>query len=93
MRARTWVLPTVAVLGLLSIYPLLFAIEVSLRTPAGHGFSNFTRLVRDQFFLVALAQTLVYTAGALVISLRLGCYWRSCSTGSFGDGWSFVPSC
>ena len=72
MRARGWVLPAIAVLALLSIYPLLFAIEVSLRTPAGHGFSNFTRLVQDEFFLVALAQTLVYTAGAQVIEFTLG---------------------
>ena len=67
-----YVLPTVGVLALLSVYPLIFAIEVSLRTPAGHGFSNFTRLIEDQFFLVALAQTLVYTAGALVIEFTLG---------------------
>ena len=71
-HSRLWVAPAVVVLGALSIYPLLFAIEVSLRTPQGYGLGNFARLARDQFFLVALAQTLVYTAGALVVEFTLG---------------------
>ena len=69
---RKWTIPAVGLLGLLSIYPLVFAVEVSLRTPAGYGLTNFTRLAHDQFFLVALAQTLVYTAGALVIEFIAG---------------------
>jgi len=76
MRDRSfrwlWVAPALAVLGILSIYPLFFAIEVSLRTPQGYGFGNFTRLVTDRFFLVSMGQTLVYTAGALVLEFTLG---------------------
>jgi multiple sugar transport system permease protein len=70
--SRAWLAPAVGVLAALSIYPLLFAVEVSLRTPAGHGFANFARLAQDQFFHVALAQTLAYTAGALVLEFALG---------------------
>ncbi len=76
MRARhrpwLWLAPALAVLMLLSIYPLLFAIEVSLREGSGYGLGNFTRLPRDRFFLVALGQTLVYTTGALAVEFTLG---------------------
>ncbi len=70
--ARTWWLPAVAVLGLLSVYPLVFAVEVSLRTPAGYSLANFARLVADRLFLISLGQTLVYTAGALAVEFTLG---------------------
>ena len=67
-----WTAPAVGVLALLSIYPMFFAIEVSLRTGSGYGLGNFARLAGDGFFLVSLAQTLVYTAGALVVEVTLG---------------------
>ncbi len=67
-----WLAPTLGVLGLLSIYPLFFAIEVSLHTPSGYGWSNFLRLGEDRFFLLSLGQTLIYTAGALVMEFFLG---------------------
>ena len=67
-----WLAPALGVLGLLSIYPLIFAIEVSLRTPSGYGLGNFLRLGEDRFFLVSLGQTLVYTSGALVTEFILG---------------------
>jgi multiple sugar transport system permease protein len=72
MRPRAWVIPAVALLLLLTAYPFLFSVEISLRTPAGHSLSNFTRLFGDAFFHVALLQTLIYTAGALVVEFSLG---------------------
>lgn len=67
-----WLAPAVAVLLLLTIYPLFFAVEVSLRTPSGYGVGNFTRLATDRFFLISLGQTLIYTAGALAVEFSLG---------------------
>ena len=51
------VAPTVAVLVALSIYPLVYAVRVSLQTGAGErarwSLQNFSRLASDQFFLDA----------------------------------------
>ncbi len=67
-----WLAPAIFVLAVLSIYPLIFAVEVSLRTPAGYGLGNFVRLATDRLFLISLWQTLVYTAGALAVEFTLG---------------------
>jgi multiple sugar transport system permease protein len=66
--------PTVAVLFTLSIYPLIYAIKVSLQTGAVPSWtlSNFSRLASDQFFLAALGHTFVYAAVALTIEFLLG---------------------
>ena len=68
--------PAVAVLLALSIYPLIYAIKVSLQTTAGQqvawSFQNFTRLASDKFFLEALAHTLVYAVVALTFEFLLG---------------------
>jgi multiple sugar transport system permease protein len=68
--------PAVAVLLALSIYPLVYAIKVSLQTTAGQqvvwSFQNFTRLASDKFFLEALAHTLVYALVALTFEFLLG---------------------
>jgi multiple sugar transport system permease protein len=65
--------PTIAVLLALTIYPLIYAIKVSFQTESGtFTFSNFTRLLSDQFFLSALAHTFVYAAIALTIEFLLG---------------------
>lgn len=70
------VLPAVAVLLALSVYPLIYSITVSLQTqtPAGATWSlgNFTRLFSDSFFLTALVHTLVITAIALTFELVIG---------------------
>ena len=71
-RPWLWLAPALVVLAALSIYPLLFAIEVSLRDGSGYGLGNFARLPRDGFFLTALGQTLVYTAAALAVEFTLG---------------------
>lgn len=68
--------PAVSVLLALSIFPLIHAISLSLQVTSGGttlwSLGNFTRLFSDQFFLAALAHTLVYAASALTIEFFLG---------------------
>jgi multiple sugar transport system permease protein len=68
--------PTIAVLLALSIYPLFYSVKISLQTESGgrvrYGLQNFARLFGDQFFLSALAHTLVYAIIALTIEFLLG---------------------
>lgn len=66
--------PTVAVLFALSIYPLLYAVRVSLQTGTGARWSlqNFARLAADPFFLAALGHTLVYAIVALTFEFLIG---------------------
>jgi multiple sugar transport system permease protein len=68
--------PTIAVLVALSVYPLVYAVKVSLQTESSAGtrwsFQNFTRLAGDDFFLSALAHTLVYAIIALTFEFLLG---------------------
>lgn len=68
------VAPTIAVLVTLSIYPLIYAVKVSLQTESGASWTlqNFARLVADDFFLSALAHTLVYAIIALTFEFLLG---------------------
>ncbi len=74
-RALVYVLlaPTVAVLLALTIYPLIYSIKISLQGESGNWtLQNFTRLIGDQFFLSALAHTLVYSAMALTFEFLIG---------------------
>lgn len=65
--------PALLVLLLLTIYPLIYAVKVSLQGPTGAWTSaNFVRLFADRFFGVALLQTLVYTGVALITEFALG---------------------
>jgi len=65
--------PTVAVLLALTIYPLVYSIRISLQNESGAWtLQNFTRLVSDQFFLSALAHTIVYAVIALTLEFLLG---------------------
>ena len=68
--------PTVAVLLALSIYPVVYAVRVSLQVGSGAGarwtLQNFTRLASDGFFLDALRHTFVYAAAALTLELAFG---------------------
>jgi multiple sugar transport system permease protein len=70
------VAPTVAVLFALSVYPLVYAVRVSLREGAGAGArwgaGNFARLWSDQFFHDALWHTFLYAASALTLEFLLG---------------------
>jgi multiple sugar transport system permease protein len=68
-----WVLPTVLVLLALSIYPLIYAIKVSLTSADGTlSFANFQRLAGDRVFATAAIQTIVLTLAALTIEFALG---------------------
>ena len=71
-----FIAPAVAVLLALSIYPLVYAIKVSFQTTSGQdvvwSLQNFTRLLSDKFFLVAVAHTLVYALVALTFEFLLG---------------------
>jgi multiple sugar transport system permease protein len=68
-----WVAPTVLILLSLSIYPLIFAIKVSLTTTAGSfTFANYTRLFSDRLFGIAALQTVILTIVALSIEFVLG---------------------
>jgi multiple sugar transport system permease protein len=68
--------PTLLVLLSLSIYPLIYAVRVSLQAGRGQSarwsLENFARLFSDTFFLSALAHTLVYAAAALTLEFLLG---------------------
>jgi multiple sugar transport system permease protein len=68
--------PTVAVLLALSIYPLFYAIRISLQTGSGEAArwssANFARLASDKFFLEALAHTFIYAVVALTFEFLLG---------------------
>jgi multiple sugar transport system permease protein len=70
------VAPTLAVLVALSIYPLIYAVKVSLQIESSTGvrwtLQNFARLLKDDFFQSALAHTLVYAAIALTFEFLLG---------------------
>lgn len=70
------VAPTLAVLVALSIYPLIYSVKVSLQAESGEGLrwtlQNFARLFKDDFFLSALAHTLVYATIALTFEFLLG---------------------
>ncbi len=70
------VAPTVAVLVALSIYPLIYAVKVSLQAESDGGIrwtlQNFARLFKDDFFLSALSHTIVYAIIALTFEFLLG---------------------
>ncbi|HUA85778.1 MAG TPA: sugar ABC transporter permease [Bryobacteraceae bacterium] len=62
-----WVFPSILVLLALSIYPLLYAVKLSLADRR-----NFTRLLSDRLFFTAGVQTIVLTLAALAIEFALG---------------------
>jgi multiple sugar transport system permease protein len=64
--------PSLAVLLGLAVYPLVYAVRVSLRSEAGWGLGNFARLIQDNFFWTALAHTLIYALAALTLEFLLG---------------------
>ena len=67
--------PTLVVLLTLSIYPLIYAVKISLSSASRGGawtLANYARLAGDHFFLSALAHTLIYATAALTIEFLLG---------------------
>jgi multiple sugar transport system permease protein len=71
--AIPWVLPAIVVLLALSVYPLIFAVKVSVTNSSG-GFTtdNFTRLFGDRLFGIAAVQTVVLTLAALTAEFAIG---------------------
>jgi multiple sugar transport system permease protein len=67
-----FVLPAVAFFATFSIFPMLFGLYLSftdydlLNPPLWVGFDNFSNLVSDPLFRKALANTLMFVAGATV---------------------------
>ena len=72
-QAAAWVMPAAALLILLSAWPLVFSVVVSLRAQDGSWtLDHFARMAKDRVFLVAAWQTVRYTAVALAAEFLLG---------------------
>ena len=74
-----WLLPASALMIVLGIYPLLYAIWLSLnRVPAGRRqmvfdpLFNWTKIFADPNMVTAMVNTFIYTFVALVLQLALG---------------------
>ncbi len=75
-----FILPASLVLALVVVYPLVSLVWISLhrveplRGPAQPfiGLDNYSRLLRDGELLGSLGQTLVWTAGSVVLQFALG---------------------
>ncbi len=71
--------PTITLLLILTVYPLVFAVAASLQTVnirtgavTFAGVSNFTSIVTDDLFWNAAKNTAIYTVSAVVIEFALG---------------------
>lgn len=67
-----WVAPAMLVLFVLSLYPLLYLVKVSLTGARGFTLAHYARLFQDRLFAAAAAQTLVYALAALTLEFFLG---------------------
>lgn len=74
------VLPALLVIGLFTLYPLIYALRISvqryvLTDPKSHpfvGLGNFKEVVISYYFLSSLKTTAVYTVAALVAVILFG---------------------
>jgi multiple sugar transport system permease protein len=68
-----WIAPAVGLLLALSIYPLIYSIQVSF-TSEGGGFTaaHYARLFQDRLFSTACRQTAIYSSVALLVEFLLG---------------------
>jgi multiple sugar transport system permease protein len=76
LRRHWWglvfVLPVVAFFAVFSVFPVLFGFAVSLTDynlldpPEFVGLENFSNLLEDRLFLIALGNTLIFVLGATV---------------------------
>lgn len=72
-RRFLWIAPALALLAMLSVYPLLYSLWMSLTTESGaFTLGNYARIPRDHLLLAAVLQTVAYIAIALSIELVLG---------------------
>lgn len=75
-----FVVPAVAVVGSVIVFPWVFTVWMSLHewTVGGArsftGLSNYTRLVSDERFLTSVGHTLVYTVLAVILPLIFGTF-------------------
>lgn len=69
--------PSVILTVTLGLYPILWALPFMFTNYKGYGaykfigFSNFERLIRDQYMWEAIFNTLTYAAGKLVLTLPI----------------------
>lgn len=74
------VLPALLVIGLFTLYPLIYALRISvqryvLTDPMNHpfvGLNNFKEVVISYYFLSSLKTTVMYTVAALVAVILFG---------------------
>lgn len=72
-QAAVWIAPALALLILLSAWPLVFSVRVSLQDQNGFWtLAHFARMATDRIFLIAVWQTVLLTAVALTAELLLG---------------------
>jgi multiple sugar transport system permease protein len=79
-EAYLFVVPTVVILLVLLVYPLIYTMQISFSEfststmkPSGFaGLDNYSRVVRDRFFWESLRVTLLYLLGALPLQMVLG---------------------
>jgi len=68
--------PAVAILLLLTIFPFIYSIYMSLHQwvhpPRFIGLGNFSRVIMDDTFLVAVKNTAIFTTTAIIIEIILG---------------------
>lgn len=71
--------PTIILLLVLTIYPLVFAVAASLQTVSVRtgdrsfvGLGNFANIVSDQLFWNALKNTAIYTCAGVIVEFTLG---------------------
>src|SRR5258707_10104712 len=68
-----FIAPAVGLLVALSIYPLIYSIQVSFTSETG-GFTvaHYARLFQDRLFSMACRQTAIYLSVALLVEFLLG---------------------
>jgi len=79
-RARSWgfLAPSMVIIGLVTLYPLVYAIVLSLQhgsfTESGHwvGLSNFTELASDTQFIHALRFSAIFTVFSALGAYAMG---------------------
>ena len=68
-----WLAPAVGLLAILSFYPLIFSVKVSLTGARGaFTLAHYARLLTDQLFHAAVIQTGLYAAVSLIAETILG---------------------
>ena len=77
LQAYAFLWPALLILGLLMVYPLLQVIrmsfyEVSLQKETWVGLDNYAQLLQTSLFWQVLWQTMLFTAGSVILHLVIG---------------------